>query len=167
MIRILCVCRGNLCRSPMAAAALRSALTVEGVEAEVDTAGAAAWHIGDPAEPLALAVAADRGYDLSPHRARRLIEADFHSFDLILALDTSNLTAVLRRRPEGAPARIARFHPERAIDDPFYGDRKAFEEAMDLIEQAAIWQARRLASLPTDGAPWLTPAAAADRVIAV
>ncbi|MEL6481682.1 MAG: low molecular weight phosphotyrosine protein phosphatase [Pseudomonadota bacterium] len=156
MLRVLCVCRGNLCRSPMAAAALSEALAASGGVAEVQSAGAAAWHVGDPAEPAAVVAAAAVGLDLTQHRVRRLGPGDFERSDLMLAADSAVLRAVRRHRPAGSTTRLARFHPSADIPDPYYGGPNEFAAAMALIVEGARWQATRLAVQGLDGPclPW-------------
>jgi protein-tyrosine phosphatase len=138
--RILCVCLGNICRSPTAEAVLRHHLP----GALIDSAGTGGWHVGAPPHGPAIAAAKARGYDLSDQRARQVAPADFERFDLILAMDAANLHDIGALRPSGAQARLAMFlEPVGGGDvpDPYYsGD---FEGALDLIEGAArAWAAR-------------------------
>ena len=94
-MRVLFVCLGNICRSPTAEAILRAmdpSLTV-------DSAGTGDWHIGDPPYAPAIEAARRRGYDLSRLRARQFSAKDFARFDLILAMDSSNLETIERLRP--------------------------------------------------------------------
>ncbi|MEO1776036.1 MAG: low molecular weight protein-tyrosine-phosphatase [Pseudomonadota bacterium] len=135
-MRLVCVCRGNLCRSPMAAAVLRTKLQRAGLDVRIESAGTATWHRGDPAEPEAVATAADRGYTIGIHRARRIVAEDFDA-DLLLAMDVANIGALERLAPISSMALLEPFHPTRDIDDPYYGGRPAFEAALDLIEDAA------------------------------
>ncbi|MEM9764470.1 MAG: low molecular weight phosphotyrosine protein phosphatase [Pseudomonadota bacterium] len=151
MLRVLCVCRGNLCRSPMAAAALSDALAASGVVAEVQSAGAAAWHVGDPAEPAAVVAAAAVGLDLTRHRARRMGPGDFERNDLMLAADSAVLRALRRHRPAGSATLLARFHPMADIPDPYYDGPNEFAAAMALIVEVARWQAARLSLRGLDG----------------
>ena len=137
-MRILCVCLGNICRSPTAEAVLRK-LGCDRIS--VDSAGTAGWHIDKPPYPPAIEAGAARGYDLAPLRARQFSAQDFHDFDLILAMDDQNLADIEDMRPTGAetPARLMMdFVPDaaqRSVPDPYYtGD---FEEALDLIEAAS------------------------------
>lgn len=134
-MRVLCVCLGNICRSPTAEAVLRK---LSGGAVEVDSAGTGAWHVGDPPHGPAIEAGARRGYDLSPIRARRFVAADFRAFDLILAMDADNLNLIEEMRPAGVqtPVQLLLDHaPGRRgmeVPDPYYtGD---FEEALDLIE---------------------------------
>jgi len=136
-MRVLCVCLGNICRSPTAEAVLRH----HGRDRiDVDSAGTAGWHVGKPPYGPAVEAAAARGYDLRPLRARQFSRADFDAFDLILAMDQANLQDVEALRPEGntTPARLfLDYAPngDRAeVPDPYY--TRDFDEALDLIETA-------------------------------
>lgn len=140
--RILCVCLGNICRSPTAEVVLRGRLP--GVE--IDSAGTGDWHVGNPPHGPAVAAARARGHDLTSLRARQVTEEDFHRFDLILAMDRSNL-ADLRRlsATAGGTARLALFLEPTGggdVPDPYYSDD--YDGALDLIETAAKAWADRL-----------------------
>jgi len=135
--RILVVCLGNICRSPMGQGAIERRAAVAGVPVEVDSAGLADWHVGKPPNPRGLSVAAARGYDNSGQRARQVQASDFHDFDLILGMDAANIAELERLRPAGARAEIRLFHPSgRDVPDPWYGDLPDYEHALDLIEEA-------------------------------
>ncbi|GAA6182556.1 low molecular weight protein-tyrosine-phosphatase [Shimia sp. NS0008-38b] len=136
-MRVLFVCLGNICRSPAAEGVFR-ALTKS---TEVDSAGTGGWHVGDPPyEPMQHAARA-RGYALGDLRARQFVVADFHQFDLIVAMDSNNLADIERLRPAGSetPVRLfTEFAPEsgaKAVPDPYY--TRDFEGALDLIEICA------------------------------
>ena len=137
--RILMVCLGNICRSPMAQGVMEAAAARAGVAVAVDSAGVGGWHEGEGPDPRAVAAARRRGYDISAQRARKLRARDFHDFDLILAMDESNFAALERARPADARARLAFLlehadGPEREVPDPYYGDGDGFERVLDLIE---------------------------------
>ena len=136
--RILCVCLGNTCRSPMAQGVLEAMATAAGLALEVDSAGLGAWHVGKPPDPRGLATAGKRGYDNSAQRSRLIEAVDFTAFDLILGMDGQNIARLEELRPKGAPAEIRLFHPSgRDIPDPYYGDLPDYEHALDLIEEDA------------------------------
>ncbi len=143
MIRILVVCSGNICRSPTAEGVLRQVLDGAGVAARVESAGTNGHPVGDGADPRAAVAASRRGIDLSAHAARRVRRDDFHSFDLILACDNGHLSTLERLRPKNAAARLellmayADGSPVGEVPDPYYGDERDFEHALDLIETAA------------------------------
>lgn len=139
--RVLFVCLGNICRSPSAEGVLRDLAAAEGLEIEIDSAGTGDWHIGKPPYGPMTEAAARRGYDLSPLRARQVRRGDFDEFDLILAMDDENLANLERLRPAGNGTAVKLFldyAPETGrahVPDPYY--TRDFDEALDLIEQAA------------------------------
>lgn len=144
-MRILFVCLGNICRSPTAEAVLRALAAREAPELpiEVDSAGTAGYHVGQPPDPRTRAAAARRGYDLGALRARIVEPADFERFDLILAMDHENLEVLRRRAPRHTHGRLQLFlefapdgGPEE-VPDPYYGGPNGFEEVLDLVEAAA------------------------------
>ena len=144
--RITLVCMGNICRSPIAEAVLRAEFTRAGLgdRVDVDSAGTGGWHVGEDADPRALAVLRRRGYTLR-HAARQFDPAWFASRDLILALDESNLRTLQRLAPDRDA--VERLHLLRSYDpkadgdldvpDPYYGDGDGFEHVLTLIEDAA------------------------------
>ena len=139
--RILVVCLGNICRSPMGQGVIEKRAAAAGLAVEVDSAGLGSWHIGNPPNPRGLKVATARGYDNSAQRARLVRAQDFHHFDLILGMDSDNIARLNELRPAGAPdcdlAEIRLFHPSgQDIPDPYYGGLPDYEHALDLIEDA-------------------------------
>lgn len=136
-MRVLCVCLGNICRSPTAEAVLRS--MDPGLV--VDSAGTGDWHVGDPPYGPSIETAARRGYDLNPLRARQFEPDDFLRFDLILAMDARNLRDIETLRPEGSDTRVRLFldcaegHEGQDLPDPYY--TRDFDGALDLVENAA------------------------------
>jgi len=141
---ILCICLGNICRSPSAQAALGRAMP----GAVVDSAGTSNWHIGDaPYGPMQIAASA-RGLDLSTQRARQVATDDFTRFDLILAMDAQNLADLEARQPVGTTAVLALYLDvlqagPRDVPDPYY--TRDFDGVLALIDRAAkAWAARSL-----------------------
>lgn len=144
-MRVLCVCLGNICRSPSAEGVLRA---MGGAKITVDSAGTEAWHVGNPPYGPAIEAGRKRGYDLSPLRARAFQRRDFSEFDLILAMDTQNLADIEAMRPTGnhTPVRLFMEFAQEAdrteVPDPYFtGD---FEDALNLIEAAARGLVRSL-----------------------
>ena len=135
--RVLMVCLGNICRSPTAEAVLRHKLHAFGLHnaVEVDSAGTYAGHAGMPPDLRSQRHALRRGYDLSGLRARRVVEADFERFDLLLAMDEDNLADLQRMRPEGSRARLRLFAPVE-VPDPYASGAAGFERVLDLVEAA-------------------------------
>ncbi|NRP58901.1 MULTISPECIES: low molecular weight protein-tyrosine-phosphatase [unclassified Marinobacterium] len=146
MIRVLFVCLGNICRSPSADAIFRKKLDDHpwlANRVEVDSAGTAAWHVGNPPDPRSVRVGAERGYDLTPLRARQATAADFERFDYILAMDETNLDNLQAIAPNHYSGHLSLFldfsgKSGAEVPDPYYGEGDSgFHEVVDLIEAAS------------------------------
>jgi protein-tyrosine phosphatase len=143
-LSVLMVCMGNICRSPTAEGVLRQRLQAAGLadRVSVDSAGTHGYHVGDPPDERAQKHALRRGVDLSRQRARRVRDADFLRFDLLLAMDDDNLAALQRICPAGLEDRVrlllsfAPDGPIREVPDPYYGGAGGFEQVLDLVELA-------------------------------
>jgi protein-tyrosine phosphatase len=157
----LFVCLGNICRSPTAEGTMRSLVREAGLEQEIglDSAGTGAWHVGSKPDERASSAAAARGIALAGE-ARRVRAEDFDYFDLLIAMDRSNL-AELRRIAPGAEQRakvrlLREFDPasEGAADldvpDPYYGSGDGFERVLDQVQAAC---AGLLAQIRAGGVP--------------
>jgi protein-tyrosine phosphatase len=144
-MRVLCVCLGNICRSPTAEGVLRDIAAREAPQliTTVDSAGTAGYHVGEPPDPRSVAIARERGYELSALRARQVSRSDFEQFDLMLATDRANLAALRALAPARSPARLALFLHYAGVGagdevpDPYYGERGDFERVLDLVEQGS------------------------------
>jgi protein-tyrosine phosphatase len=138
-MKVLMLCLGNICRSPMAEGVFRSRAGERGIDVQVDSAGTGGWHVGAPPDPRAIAVARQRGVDLSALRARRLERGDFRRFDLVLAMDADNLAKARAIAPVGGACELVRFLDYAGLNgdvpDPYYTG--AFEEVLDLIERGS------------------------------
>jgi protein-tyrosine phosphatase len=142
--RVLFVCMGNICRSPMAEGVFRQLVRQGGLEdvVKVDSAGTHAFHEGESPDRRALALATKRGYDISAKQARRVVEKDFEDYDLILAMDWDNLSLLQQMAPKKAHhklqllMRFATEHESATIPDPYHGTPQGFEQTLDLIEDA-------------------------------
>ncbi|MBA2894297.1 low molecular weight protein-tyrosine-phosphatase [Nonomuraea soli] len=132
--RVILVCMGNICRSPMAEVVLRRTLEEHGLDdVVVESAGTGDWHVGGPMDSRALATLAEAGYDGSAHRAQHFRIGEY---DLVLAMDKDNL----RRLPRGA--RLFRsFDPDAPegaeVPDPYYGGQEGFDEVLRMVEAAS------------------------------
>ena len=121
------------------------------MEIEVDSAGTADYHFGEPPDRRTVAAARRRGYDLAGLRARQVQPADFDRFDLVLAMDRANLAELESRRPQALRRRLAlflEFAPDAGVvevPDPYYGGVEDFERVLDLCEVAARGLLARLA----------------------
>lgn len=167
--RVCFVCSGNICRSPVAEAVLRHRLAAEGLDGlvDVDSAGTGGWHVGQDADPRALASLTRRGYALD-HVARRFDPSWFAERDLVLALDRGHLRELLRMAPDEEAADKVRLlrsfdpsldeAPESALDvpDPYYGGREGFDLVLDQVEAAVeglLDHLRTELDLPLDARP--------------
>ena len=142
-MRILTVCLGNICRSPAAAAAIKEAAHEAGVEVDVDSAGTGSWHIGQPPHPESVAAGARAGLRIDG-RARRVTSSDFERYDVILAMDRSNLRDLADLAPSKAlRAKLRLFRTydpdsdEDEIPDPWGGPTEGYEETIRMVRAAA------------------------------
>ncbi len=143
-MRVLFVCLGNICRSPTAEGVLRHKLREAGLadQIEVASAGTGDWHVGKAPDKRSQAAAKLRGYDLSAQRAQQVTRADFATYDLILAMDNSNLRHLKALQPAKGKAELdlflRRFQSELdEVPDPYYDGDQGFEQVLDLIERAS------------------------------
>ncbi|MDX2133169.1 MAG: low molecular weight protein-tyrosine-phosphatase [Saprospiraceae bacterium] len=141
-MRVLMVCLGNICRSPLAEGILKQRVREAGLLWEVDSAGTGHWHTGELPDRRSVAIARTRGIDITDQRARQFKPADFDRFDRILVMDTQNLRDVLSQA--GSPGHMAKVSlimdalfpgEERIVPDPYY-DNDGFEQVFDLLDAA-------------------------------
>ncbi|WP_095055291.1 low molecular weight protein-tyrosine-phosphatase [Pseudomonas sp. Irchel s3b2] len=143
-MRVLFVCLGNICRSPTAEGVLRHKLREAGLadQVEVASAGTGDWHVGKAPDKRSQAAAKLRGYDLSAQRAQQVSRADFATYDLILAMDNSNLRHLKALQPAKGKAELdlflRRYQSEiDEVPDPYHDSDQGFETVLDLIERAS------------------------------
>ncbi len=145
MVRVLFVCMGNICRSPLAEGAFAHLVAAAGLGAEIatDSAGTGSWHVGQSPDERAVAAAARRGIDIAGQRARQLSSADFAGFDYVLAMDHTNLEAFGSIAPARHGATVALFLSYAnglaadEVPDPYYGGDDGFEHVLNLVEAGA------------------------------
>ena len=137
-LRVLMVCLGNICRSPTAEVVLRERLRASGLadQVVVDSAGTGSWHVGSPPDARSQRHALRRGYDMSGLRARKVVDADFSRFDLMLAMDRDNLADLERLRPDSAVVELLLFAAVE-VPDPYAGGPDGFDRVLDIIEEAS------------------------------
>ncbi|MFZ5637126.1 MAG: low molecular weight protein-tyrosine-phosphatase [Pseudomonadota bacterium] len=151
-MRLLMVCLGNICRSPLAEGAVRAHLDRHGLDwVTVDSAGTGGWHAGEPPDRRSIAVAAAAGVDIRAQRARKLAMADFHAFDWLLCADRSVLRDVRGMAPAGSTAQAALLlewagQGEGAeVPDPYTGDAEDFRRVWAMVDTAAAAIVARIA----------------------
>ena len=129
------VCLGNICRSPLAEGILKSKLPHD--HFKVDSAGTAAYHIGNPPDKRSIAVAAQNGIDISHQKARKFLQDDFDHFDKIFVMDHSNLDNIMQMAltPDDLN-KVALLLGEDEVPDPYYGNENGFKKVFDLIDRA-------------------------------
>ena len=143
MVRVLFVCMGNICRSPLAQGVFEGVLRREGLEGEifVDSAGTGHWHVGLPPDDRAMDAAALRGVDIGSQRARRITQEDCQNFDYVLTMDEYNYRTVAALCRGTAVVRpfldFAADSSEREVPDPYSGGPDEFEHVLDLVEEAS------------------------------
>ncbi len=147
MVRVCFVCLGNICRSPTAEGVFIALAQKHGLTARfsIDSAGTAAYHVGERADPRTLATARRRGVEL-PSIARRFERADLARFDYVLAMDSANYDALLglassdeeRARVHLLRSFCARSLADDELDvpDPYYGGASGFEDVFDICQAA-------------------------------
>lgn len=137
------VCLGNICRSPLAEGILTDKAQKNGVNMQVDSAGTAAYHVGEKPDSRSIQIARKMGLDISKQKARQFIQEDFDRFDKIYAMDQSNYNNILS---------LARNHEDEnkvemilnesnpksnmAVPDPYYGGDDGFKYVYELLDAA-------------------------------
>ncbi len=147
--RVLMVCLGNICRSPLAEGILKS--KVDSEEVFVDSAGTGHWHVGQLPDPRSIDVAFKHGIDITNQRGRQFRQSDFNNFDYIFVMDGSNESNVLQLAQNSEDKDKVQllleeiFPNERVgVPDPYYGGDQGFENVFQMIDKACDKIAERL-----------------------
>ena len=148
---ILFVCLGNICRSPLAEAAMKAEAERLGLDVEIESAGTGDWHVGHAPDERAQATALRHGMDISGYRGRQVKADDFRQFTHIVALDANNLADLKRLAPKDGSAKLSLLldHAGRSgqsVADPYYGDEAGFETTWADVSDGAAGLAKKLAS---------------------
>ena len=138
--KILMVCLGNICRSPLAEGIMRVKLSKDFI---VDSAGTGGWHSGELPDKRSISTAKNRGLDITSQRARQFKISDFDTFDYIYVMDNSNYKDVMALAPnEEAKSKVKlilnELFPNENVDvpDPYYGGQDGFENVFDMLNEA-------------------------------
>ncbi len=145
VIRVLFVCLGNICRSPMAEGVFRDKVNKAGLgeTIEIDSAGTGAWHIGSPPDKRAQMTTQLNDIDISQQKARQVVKEDFEDFDYILAMDYTNYETLLSKADHHHSNKIQLFlnysSGKKTIEvpDPYYGGDNNFSHVLNLIDSAS------------------------------
>lgn len=148
MTKILMVCLGNICRSPLAEGILKSKLNPNFI---VESAGTAAYHAGNKPDNRSIAVAKQNGINITNQRARKLTKQDFEDFDIIYAMDNSNFQNIValaenEEQKEKVKLILNESFPDKNLDvpDPYYGGAKGFENVYNMLDNACEIIAKRI-----------------------
>ena len=143
-MRILMVCLGNICRSPMAEGIMRFRAEEAGIDLETDSAGTANYHVGEEPDHRAVRYMKSRGIDISNLRGRQFHRRDFEYFDRIYVMDASNFQNVMKlAESDEHRAKVKMILDEvypgeqRPVPDPWFGDMSDFEAVYDMLDEAA------------------------------
>lgn len=155
-MKLLVVCLGNICRSPLAEGALRRRIGESALagKVEVDSAGTGDWHVGQPPDPRAIECAHRHGVDIGMLRGRQVRADDFGQFDRLLCADADNLRDVLRLAPPQARHKAVLLMDwacgagNASIPDPYKGGAAQFEEVWRMVDAAAQAVVSRLCRTP-------------------
>jgi protein-tyrosine phosphatase len=145
MIRVLFVCLGNICRSPLAEGIFKKLVVEAGLESliEADSAGTSGWHIDEPPDMRSIQIAG-RNHITLDHLGKQILRKDLDQYDYILAMDSENLENILKLEIQGREhkARVMLMrefdeaHSGADIPDPYYGGDKGFQHVYDLLEES-------------------------------
>lgn len=150
-MKILMVCLGNICRSPMAEGIMRQKIEEYGLDAEVNSCGTASYHIGETPDHRGIQTLHNYDIDISQHQGQQFKVSDFDTYDLIFVMDTSNysnLIAKARNKNDKEKVNLLmdETHPgqQKVVPDPYYGGLVDFEETFELVNGACEHLAKRL-----------------------
>ena len=139
-MKILMVCLGNICRSPLAQGILEKYVALNELNYEVDSCGTGSWHIGESPDKRSIAVAKNNGIDISMQKGRQFSKNDLEEYDLLLAMDTSNYRNIIAMATPGQKQKVKLImnylypNENRVVPDPYYDG--GFDHVYEVLDQA-------------------------------
>jgi protein-tyrosine phosphatase len=134
-MKILMVCLGNICRSPLAHGIMEQLAQQKGLNWEIDSAGTGGWHVGQPPDSRSIRIAKKYGLDISLQTCRKFDVADFEKFDQILVMDYNNMQDVRAlARNEAEQNKVSLLLKDAIVPDPYYDDDQ-FDPVYQMIEK--------------------------------
>jgi len=140
-MKILMVCLGNICRSPLAEGIMKHKCEERGLDWTIDSAGTSGWHKGELPDSRSISTAQEHGIDITDQRSRQFLESDFSNFDLILAMDSSNYQDIIKKTRDKAAIDKVKLilnyvfpGENRQVPDPYYNN--GFDHVYGLLDSA-------------------------------
>ena len=140
-MKILMVCLGNICRSPLAEGIMKHKCEERGLDWTIDSAGTSGWHKGELPDSRSISTAKENGIDITHQRSRQFVASDFADFDLILAMDSSNYQDILKKSPDQASSDKVKLilnyvfpGENRQVPEPYYNN--GFDHVYGLLDSA-------------------------------
>ena len=142
-IRVVFVCLGNICRSPLAEGAFRQHVITSNLadRFDIDSAGTSGYHAGELPDRRSIDIARQNGVDITAQRSRAFVKADLHRFDYVIAMDRSNLSNIERLKESGHRAQLSLMLDEldsgpQEVPDPYYGGAQGFSNVWRMVDDA-------------------------------
>ena len=157
-IRVVFVCLGNICRSPLAEGAFRQHVITANLadHFDIDSAGTSGYHAGELPDRRSIDIAMENGVDITAQRSRAFVKSDLDRFDYVVAMDQSNLQNIKRLKESGHQAHLSLMLDEivggaQEVPDPYYGGAQGFSNVWRMVDdatQALLARIRRERQLP-------------------
>ncbi len=142
-LRVLFVCLGNICRSPLAEVVVKAVAEAQGLSDKFhfESAGTGSWHVGGSADPRSASKALEKGLTLENHRAQQITSQNIHDWDMFVAMDSDNHDSLIRMGAKPEQVLMMRafegLEPAPDVPDPYYGGAHGFEDAYQMLQENA------------------------------